>query len=895
MAQYPYTTSPDPTADGLLTRPRFSTRRHDALFVRVEAVYADNVQTQPSWSPVGIFTDALKSEPKSDSGEHVYLWDQVKVAATSDSDDKPLLAILSDDTINLLSLVSTDPKDRVLLGVPGAVSTLVTPLSPITKTPLPATTNGNGVAAPVRKLTLPSSTPQSPKDWAEFSSAGFGEVTISKNFASTLLDKDLEITEPPVRRKSSKQKQGRSIASNRTSAELSSPVSKPSVAPEEPEAPKLVLVATEVVHLDEAFIDFWRDAIVDPVSSDWPKFVVGELKHPLIPHSSEAGEKAHPDGSISWIIIEEKFRRLTPPPTPVVPHEAPTSGGLKVTASPLKRTSSPRPSFGEKKGSFSASLRRFTLFGGSKDDLAEDDNPAAGGSGKKDGSRKKAGASKSPNIGELGEVLSEEPEPQPELQPEVAKNVDEPKRGEKRGEAGEGEDKVVPVFAGVIGGAAVGAVPATAEDVHPLEETKEKVTKTGTATKDDELPVPPRDDSPVVGAKIKLPVTSPPATPITSTIEVPTPAVEEPEQVQKSLPEIPPAVEETPRSPTPAAIEEVVPETVVDEPTELEPVPTTLPLAAEETTTWEQGRSPRPGWQAPEEPTPEVVEEPRASVVETGPEILPPAPESIVSHGETPGPQLALDSTEAGLHHVLQPAARVEERLESGTYDIGTPEFGTQSPEPVIEHLEDKAQDPAADAGVDLDPVPILSNDPVGPAEVEQAEEPVEVEPETSPELQVADITPTIPEPQPEPPSTTHENTEEPAAQADVPVTGYTPFQPTDEDKGDFPVPPLEDSQPAITNTTPPLPSTHPALSDPESVDAQPTSHPEEDGVTEDTAPPTDDPAASAPDGQCFLSISCHQLTLTVPTSESAHRSTKSELYNPTEGNTDGTKPLTSD
>jgi len=416
VTEYPSTTSSDPTVDGLLTRPRFSTRRHDALFVRVEAVYAGNVQTHPSQSLVGIFTDALKSQSKSDGGELLYLWDQVKATATADSDDRPLLAVLSDDTINLLSLLSTDPQDQVLLGIPGAASTLIEPLSPITESLLPATANGNGVLAPVRKPTIPTSTPQSPKDWAEFSSAGFGEVTLSKGFASTLLDKDLEVTEPQVERKPSKRKQGKSTTtSTRTSAEFSSPVLEPAAAPEEPEAPKLALVATEIVQLDEAFIDFWRDAIVDPVSSDWPKFVVVELKHPLTPRSNPASsEEVSPGGPISWIIVEEKFRRPTPPPTPVGPPETLPTGGLKVSETPLKRTSSPRPSFGEKKGSLSATFKRFTLFGGSKDDLAGDGIPDVPGSSKKDisgGGRKKPVASKSPRIGEMGEVLSEEPEP----------------------------------------------------------------------------------------------------------------------------------------------------------------------------------------------------------------------------------------------------------------------------------------------------------------------------------------------------------------------------------------------------------------------------------------------------------------------------------------------------
>jgi len=739
--------------DGLLTRPRFSTRRHDALFVRVEAVYADNVQTHPPRSPVGIFADALKSKSKSDGGEHIYLWDQVKAAAaaaTVDSDDRPLLAILSDDTLNLLSLVSTDPKDQVLLGIPGAASNLVTPLSPITESFLPATANGNGVPAPLRKPTIPTSTPQSPKDWAEFSSAGFGEVTLSKNFASTLLDKDVEVTEPPVERKPSKRKQGKSTTtSTRTSAEFSSPVLKPAAAPEEPEAPKLTLVATEIVQLDEAFVDFWQDAVVDPVSSDWPTFVVVELKHPLTSRSISSSEEVSTGSPINWIIIEEKFRRPTPPPTPVIPPETSTTGGLKVSATPLKRTSSPRPSFGEKKGSLSATFKRFTLFGGSKDDLADDGSPEMPGSSKRDisgGGRKKPGASKSPRIGEMGEVLSEEPEPLPE----VPKRVDEPKKVEKK-EVGKSE--VVAAAAGVVGGAVLATVGAVKD---ARKDAKEEVEKADSTTKDDKLPVPPQDDSPAEG-------------------------VEEPE-TQKPLPEVPPVVEER------LVVSEVVtPEPIVDE-----PPPTTFPTetattepAADETTPRESNAP------VPEVPTPE--------------EVLPPAPESVVSHGETPGPQLALDSTEAGLHHVPEPVTQLEEPQDSATELIDIPpvhdteETGTQSPEPTIEHLEDKVEDPAADAGVDLDPVPIVTSDPVEAVEIEKPE-PVGVEPEVA---EISDVTTTTPEPQPESPAATDE---EPTSQEDVPAAETpapvleqesepAPIQPTVEAEGAVPTSPPEEPQ----------------------------------------------------------------------------------------------------
>lgn len=587
VAQYPYTTSPDQTPDGLLTRPRFSTRRYDALFVRVDAVYADSDRIPPSRSPVGVFTDALESESKFDDGGHLYFWNQVKavVASSSDDTDKPLPAILSDDTINLLSLISTDPKEQILLGIPGTAPTLVSPLSPRTETSLSPAANGDGLSIPVHEPTPPPSKFQPPKDWAEFSSAGFGETTISQDFASTLLDKDVEVTEPPIQRKPSKQKQNKTTVAP---VEPSLPVPDPKPTPRHPEGPKLILAATEVVQLDEAFIDFWRDAVVDPISNNWPKFVVGELKHPLTPRStstsSEDGEKMTPGSPINWIIIEERFRRL-PPPTPIIPHEtSATTSGLRVPPSPLKRTSSPRPSFGEKKSSsLSATLKRFTLFGSSKDDLTTDDTSSTvGGSGRKDtsGGRKKFGTGKSPMIGEMGEtVLSEEPE--------VLQRVDGSDKTERMEQDGQGRGEVVAITAGAVGGTLL----ATTAGGDPTKE-------------DTKLPVPPQNGYPTEEKKPEVPVAS----------------------------------------------------------------------------------------------NPDVLV----------PNILPPAPESVVSHGETPGPQLALDSTETGLHH----APNVQEP----TTELAVPLSG-----PMVEHLEDKIEDPAADFGVDLDPVPITANDPI---DVQEAKEP---------------------------------------------------------------------------------------------------------------------------------------------------------------------------
>jgi hypothetical protein len=266
-----------------------------------------------------------------------------------------------------------------------------------------------------------------------------------------------------------------------------------------------------------------------------------------------------------------------------------TSGGLKVAATPLKRTSSPRPSFGEKKStSLSATFKRFTLFGGSKDDLGDDVNSVASGSGKKDslgGRKKKSSTGRSPRIGEMGEVFSEEPEPLPEVP-------------EKTEEGCEANDKV---FA--VGGAVLASVAGSNE----------------------------------------------------------------------------------------AKVEAVAKET------------------------------------------------------------LPPAPEAVVSHGETPGPQLALDSTEAGLHHHPEPAGVPPFDDDDGNTEE-TAEFVAASSEPAIEHLEDKVEDPAADAGVNLDPVPIIPDDPIEAVEVEETEPESsattdeEFEEATGQEVLVTEILPTEPE-----------------------------------------------------------------------------------------------------------------------------------------------------
>ena len=34
---------------------------------------------------------------------------------------------------------------------------------------------------------------------------------------------------------------------------------------------------------DDAFIDFWSDSLLDPISADWPTLIICKFKSPLVP------------------------------------------------------------------------------------------------------------------------------------------------------------------------------------------------------------------------------------------------------------------------------------------------------------------------------------------------------------------------------------------------------------------------------------------------------------------------------------------------------------------------------------------------------------------------------------------------------------------------------------
>ncbi|KAH9837891.1 uncharacterized protein C8Q71DRAFT_567206 [Rhodofomes roseus] len=375
VAGYPYLKTGEP-ADYLLPRPRLSTRTYDALYVRVETRLPDFSVSKPKQPPQQIIADAVKAEGAAQAGEHDSLWELLKqhAAATEktalapEDDTGPALSrVFTDETIRLFSMLPSEGSKTeattVKLGIPehrgrsrsvgaGQNGTL---------------TNGT------TRATM-STTDLSPKDWSDFSSLGFGDTSLGKDLASTLMDNDLEVTEPPlVHRKSSKTQ--RASPPRRTQLDATSrTVTLPSKC-----------ASVNFVQIDEAFIDFWSDALFDPIASNWPSFVICQLR-PV------AGLEAN-GKPLSWLVIEQVFTRPPPPPEPASPV--------------LYRAASPKPSLrsnisARKSVTFSNAKKRFTLFS-SKDTIGSLDAKLA--------TRKKTG--KPSTVGEMGEILSEEPENPP--------------------------------------------------------------------------------------------------------------------------------------------------------------------------------------------------------------------------------------------------------------------------------------------------------------------------------------------------------------------------------------------------------------------------------------------------------------------------------------------------
>ena len=386
--QYPYASEADAWGDNLLPRPRFSTRDYDALFVRLDTEYTGALK--PKSHPLRLIADALRAQSaaESASGEDADLWEAIKKASLipvtpeGPSDLAPTEPVLdfsnifSDETIRQLSLIPMDVSEK---SRPTPTFVLLSPLSPgrprsfsFPDSPSPTQAdNGRGPSsgqpAAVPSLnanpnTAPTTAaPVTPTDWLQFTNQGFGTTSPTRDLVATLWDNDVEVTVPAPAPATLSRKSSRRAHSQRSSVDSPSAQTPMSSLPSA--SPSLISKATLIakVKLNEAFVDFWTDALLDPISKPWLRFVLCQLK-PL------PSVVASPNPTPTWLIIEQRFVRLTPPPPPKEEVEAPTP-----TTPPRPRASSPRPSLRAETSRLSAAFSfspkmRFGFFSGGSGD-----------------------------------------------------------------------------------------------------------------------------------------------------------------------------------------------------------------------------------------------------------------------------------------------------------------------------------------------------------------------------------------------------------------------------------------------------------------------------------------------------------------------------------------------
>ncbi|KAH7882737.1 hypothetical protein F5I97DRAFT_1907989 [Phlebopus sp. FC_14] len=350
---YPYNRGSPVVGEDLLPPPRFSTRKCDALLLRVES--------QPKQHPIRLILEAFQLQTDSKPGnEHLELWNAIKTASMEASSRTSSSSTFKGPQLTrLLSMIPADSND------PSSPTLLTSPITKILGRRRAPTSDASAAASPTTSSSL-------------FSTSGFGDVPIAQPLASTLLDQeDTEVTHPPMSRKSSRK---RNTSRRRGRSSSNGPASAAPTTPERLTAETVIietkLASVDTVQIDEAFIDFWSDAIVDPISAGWPTFVICGLKP--IPGAEKP---------VQWLVIEQSYVRQQP------------ALSLRATSpdGPRGRTS-PRPSFRSEisafrlSSTFASTRKRFSIFSKSSENVA------------------KKSTGKSPKVSELGEILAEEEE-----------------------------------------------------------------------------------------------------------------------------------------------------------------------------------------------------------------------------------------------------------------------------------------------------------------------------------------------------------------------------------------------------------------------------------------------------------------------------------------------------
>jgi hypothetical protein len=762
VRHYPYNKNESPSIDtNILPRPRFSTRQYDALFVQIETELSPT-GGQPKHHPLRLVAEAFNAIA-AESGSNTDLWETIKKAGSDQNNDSPggypgLSHIFADETIRFLSLIPIDdggseptsPTFSLFLPqkATGASRRRSFSMSDRDKAVAAAAAAAASNASPTTRHTKPATEPstlptsKSPTDWAEFSTSGFFEdISASKPLASTLLEKekDMEVTLP----RPNKRSKASPISQTNTRKSLDTPRS--AVIHETPIEEKTISKTNfvSITQLDEAFIDFWSDALLDPISSSWPAFIICKLKSTLTGVEVD-GKK------LEWLVIEQSFKRPPPPPTSQDSHTSEMG-----TRRP--RPSSPKPSF-KSDMTFGGSTRKRFSFFTSRTSTSSIEKSTRG--------RKKAG--NSPRVGEMGEILAEEeekavetvkirvPSPKPRKSVDVPKksadvsrkSVDVAKKNSENGKAnGVDVSSLAAGAAAAVGAVAVvGAIAATATSSPEAVRSDAAPAINGSAAAVDAPP--PADSTPVPEV-----VTPKPEAALPVETEVPAPAPQVPSKVDDepiNTPTQEPLVQnaETPKE-VDVAVDTAVAEPIPDSLPQAE-IPVAIPTSEELVVA--------------REPTPEL----EVHVAAAAPVVTPEAPVVVEeSEPELPAPTelepapIVEEVTTAPPVANIEPTIEVEAVEEETSTEV---QARGEVEAPVEAEASVETEAPAqVEAPVEVE-APVQAGAPVNveiPAEVEvsvtveapaeadvpaEAEVPVEVEEALDQEVPAAEESPSVPE-----------------------------------------------------------------------------------------------------------------------------------------------------
>ncbi|KAF9447390.1 hypothetical protein P691DRAFT_124792 [Macrolepiota fuliginosa MF-IS2] len=538
VVQYPYAkgTTLD---DNVFLCPHLSTRQFNALFVRVETEFStpeDKVQRHP----LRFLKDTFAIDATADESDYSALWEKIRKSGNDENDVSPggypgLSRVFADETIRYLTLVPGDhPMKRLtsptfsLINVSQEIPiSRRSASSPEETSSKPANGSSNGHAKPATDPPPLPSAISSPTDtdWTHFSSSGFSDASTSFSpLASTLFGQDVEKTNPPFRKPTKRSKvSSPSRSPTRKSVDVALPrTSNVSNVTTQPEAPKLISksIPVSLVQIDEAFIEFWIDALLDPISSTWPTFVLGKLRTSL--PDLNIGDKR-----VEYLVIEHiyvhKPSSPTPTPTPT-PAPAPAQAEVTEPATPPERSTTASP-----KSSIKSEKRFFGFFTSSRGS-----SPGGGGLF---GSTSKGKKKVSPQarVSELGEVLKEEdekpsttttvklriPSPKPRKSVDAArrsvdavaawKSVEVPKVPEKQAEKGKEKEKEEGVVSkaaegtGVVASTVTGDQPITPPQVEDTPKPAGEATKVAGEPQPIIIQIEKKVESEVAAATISAP------------------------------------------------------------------------------------------------------------------------------------------------------------------------------------------------------------------------------------------------------------------------------------------------------------------------------------------------------------------------------------------------------